>query len=164
MLNDTYVEQSVKAKPGAGYYLKMILAIVLIVVGIPLIALYGAGLFLIAAGIVILIYYAGDARLEYEYTLTNGGVDIAAIYNARRRKEKLQFDLENVTMIVPKDSNRINPQEKYKTYSFLSKAGEGQQIALIMDLKGNKTMVLMEPNEKSMEHIKTFAKNKCYDI
>lgn len=163
MIGDTYVEQSVKAKPGADYYLKMILATVLIVAGIPLTLLF-IGFLMIAFGVIILIYYAGDARYEYEYTLTNGSVDIAAIYNARRRKEKLQFDLENVTMIVPKDSNRINPQEKYKTYSFLSKAGEGQQIALLMDLNGNKTMVLMEPNERSMEHIKTFAKNKCYDI
>lgn len=163
MLNDTYVEQSVKAKPGAGYYLKMFFAVALIMVGIPL-SLIFIGLLLIGFGVIILIYYAGDAKLEYEYTLTNGEVDIAAIYNGRRRKEKLQFDLENVTMIVPKDSNRINPQEKYKTYSFLSKAGEGQQIALIMDLNGDKTMVLMEPNERSMEHIKTFAKNKCYDV
>lgn len=164
MLSDTYVEQSVQAKPGFDYFLKIFISIALIVVGIPLI-IGGLGLFMIAFGIVLLVVFAGDSRVEYEYTLTNGSVDIAAIYNASRRKEKMQFDLGNVTMVVPKDSNRINPQEKFlKKYSFLSKKGEGQQISIILEENGKKILVDMEPNEKSMEHIKMFAKNKCYDL
>ncbi|MDE6435493.1 MAG: hypothetical protein K2L07_14865 [Lachnospiraceae bacterium] len=165
MLNDAYVEQSVKAKPGIGYFWKIFISVALIVFGIPFILFGGLGLLLVAAGIGLFMHFAGDSKMEYEYTLTNGSVEIAAIYNASRRKEILQFDLGNVTMVVPKGSNRINPQEKFvKTYSFVSKTGEGQQVSLILEENGKKKLVTIEPNEKSVEHIKMFAKNKCYDI
>lgn len=165
MLSDAYVEQSVKAKPGIGYFFKIFISFALILMGIPFILVGGLGIIPVAIGIGLFMHFAGDSKMEYEYTLTNGSVEIAAIYNASRRKEILQFDLENVTMVVPKDSNRINPQERFsKTYSFVSKAGEGQQISMVLEENGRKKLVTIEPNEKSMEHIKMFAKNKCYDI
>lgn len=165
MLNDTYVEQTLNAKPGKDYFLKIFAAVLLIIIGIPLLLVGGLGLLIIAAGIALFVYFAGDSKMEYEYTLTNGSVEIAAIYNASRRKEQLQFELENVTMVVPKGSNRINPQEKfYKTCSFVSKSGEGQQISLVIEENGRKMLVTMEPDERSLEHIKMFARNKCYDI
>jgi len=165
MLNDAYVEQSVKAKPGIGYFFKIFISFALILMGIPFILVGGLGIIPVAIGIGLFMHFSGDSKMEYEYTLTNGSVEIAAIYNASRRKEIMQFDLENVTMVVPKDSNRINPQEKFsKTCSFVSKTGEGQQISLVLEENGRKKLVTIEPNEKSMEHIKMFAKNKCYDI
>jgi hypothetical protein len=164
MLNDAYVEQSVKAKPGVVYFFKIFISVLLIVMGLFLIWFGGLGLFVIALGIGLLVHFSGDARVEYEYTLTNGSVEIAAIYNASRRKEKIQFELDNVTMLVPKGSNRISREKFSKTYDFVSKSGEGQQISLVLEESGKKMLVNMEPDERSMNHIKTYAKNKCYDI
>lgn len=165
LLNDAYVEQSVKATPGIGYFGKIFISVALIVFGFPFILLRGLGLLMMVAGIALLMHFAGDAKMEYEYTLTNGNVEIAAIYNASRRKEIMQFNFDNVSLVVPKGSNRINPQEKFaKTYSFVSKTGEGQQVSFVLEENGKKKLVTIEPDEKSLEHIKMYAKNKCYDI
>lgn len=165
MLKDSYVEQAVKAAPGMDYFFKVSIAAALVVAGLPLFFVYFIGFIMMIIGVCLFINFIGDSNMEYEYILTNGNVEIAAIYNASRRKEKLQFDLDNVNMIVPKGSNRINPQEKFaKTYSFVSKSGEGQQISMIVEKNQKKILVTIEPDEKSLAHIKMFAKNKCYDI
>lgn len=100
--------------------------------------------------------------MEYEYTLTNGSVEIAAIYNASRRKEKKHFSLEQVSMVVPKDSPRISNERFVKTYDFTSKRHPEAVIAMVLDEKDKKQLILMEPNEKTMTHIKNYAKNKVY--
>ena len=166
MLNDNYVEQSFRAKPDKLFYIKMFLAIWVTCIGLVML-LYiqpGLGLIITVVGVSLLVYAAGDRCLEYEYILTNDNVDIAAIYNASRRREKMHFCLEQVTMIVPNGSERISHETFKKTRKFLSGFGKEKEIALVVEVNGNKELVLMEANEKTIEHIKNYAKNKCYDI
>lgn len=165
MLKDSYIEQSLRTKPEKVYYVKLILAIWVICIGIFMVLLgLGLGLIITVIGVALFIYALGEGRMEYEYILTNDNVDIAAIYNASRRKEKMHFELEQVTMIVPNGSNRISHETFKKTRNFTSRLGRGQEIALVVEINGHKELVLMEPDEKTLEHIKNYTKNKCYDI
>ena len=166
MLNDNYVEQSFRTKPEKLFYVKMALAVWVTCMGLVML-LYIApqlGLIITVVGICLIVYAAGDRSMEYEYTFTNDHVDIAAIYNASRRKEKMHFDMEQVTMIVPKGSNRISHETFKKTRNFTSGYGREQEIALVVDVNGNKHLIIMEPDERSLEHIKNYTKNKYYDI
>ena len=166
MLSDSYVEMAVKAKPGKDYYLKLTMSILLIAIGIFafLFILGGIGLVISIIGICLFCYFMGEKNLEYDYTLTNGSIEVAAIYNGSKRKELMHFELDQVTMVVPKGSNRISHENFVKLYDFTSKTGEGTAIALVLERDSRKELVLLEPNDKALEHIKTFARHKVYDI
>lgn len=165
MLNDSYVEQAIKAKPGNDFYLKLALAIWIIFMGIPVLCFVGGiGLILSIIGICLFCYFLGFRNLEYEYTLTNGSIEIAAIYNASKRKELMHFEMEQVKMVVPEGSERISNEVFVKTRNYTSKKKDRQAVALVVEINGKNELVLLEPNEKSMEHIKAYAKNKIYDI
>lgn len=76
----------------------------------------------------------------------------------------MSFELDQVTMIVPKDSERISNENFAKKRDYSSRTGKGQVISLVIDLNGRRELVSMEPDEKLLAHIKTFARNKMYDI
>lgn len=165
MLTDTYVEQSIKAKPGSDYYLKLVGCVAIMLLGVPLFLFVGGpGLALILLGIILLTTFMGDSNLEYEYSLTNGSVDIAAIYNASRRKEKFQFNMDDVTMVVPQGSNRIEMEKFVKKYDFTSHSKEAKSVSFVIEKDSKKTLVSLELNDKCMEHVKMYAKNKMYDL
>lgn len=166
MLNDSYIEQSFRAKPEKLFYVKMALSVWVTCIGVLMFLFITPqlGMIIVVVGISLMVYAAGEGRMEYEYTITNGNVDIAAIYNASRRRERMRFELEQVTMVVPKDSNRISHETFKKTRNYTSGYGREQEIALVVEMDGNKELILMEPDEKSLEHIKNYTKNKYYDI
>lgn len=165
MLSDSYYEQAIKAKPGSDFYLKLLLSVLLAVAGCVLVLFVGMiGLVLFLAGIFMFYSFIGNRNLEYEYTLTNGSVEIAAIFNASKRKELMSFELDQVKMIVPVDSNRITAESFAKKRDYSSRTGEGKVISLVVEKNGIKELVSLEPDEKTLEHIKAYAKNKMYDI
>jgi hypothetical protein len=165
MISDSYVEQALKAKPTGSYYGKMLLGVFLILLGAVLVLFTGAiGLLVFIVGIVLCVYFREERNLEYEYILTNGSVQIAAIYNANRRKELLDFELDQVTMIVPKGSKRLETQHFAKKRDFSSRRGQGQVISMVVERNNRQELISMEPNEKTMAHIKTYARNKIYDL
>lgn len=171
MLSDNYMEQAISAKPGKDYYIQLFLCILLAAAGILLFLFIGSpwfigplGLLVFIVGICLFFYCLGNHKLEYEYTLTNGSVEIAAIYNASSRKELMSFELDQVTMIVPKGSPRISTENFAKKRDYSSRTGEGQVISLVIEIDGRKELVSMEPDERLLAHIKTFARNKMYDL
>lgn len=165
MLNDSYVEQALKAKPGNDFYVKLAISIWVIFMGIPVLFFIGGiGIILSIIGICLFVHFLGYRNMEYEYTLTNGSIEIAAIYNASKRKELMHFEMEQVTMVTPEDSDRISHELVVKRHNFTSGNKDRRGIALIVEINGKKELVLMEPSAKSLEHIKGFAKNKIYDI
>lgn len=165
MLNDSYVEQALKARPGNDFYVKLAISIWVIFMGIPVLFFVGGvGIILSIIGICLFVYFLGYRNMEYEYTFTNGNIEVAVIYNASRRKELMHFEMDQVTMVVPEKSERISHENFVKTHNFTSGNKNRAGIAFVVEINGNKELVLIEPNEKSLEHIKGFAKNKMYDI
>lgn len=163
--SDNYVEYAVKAKPTASYYAKLIVAIWIIFLGIPLLLFVGGiGIILSIIGICIFCYFLGLGKLEYEYTLTNGSVEIAAIYNASKRKELYHFEMEQVAMIVPENSNRIEHEHFTKKRNYTSGSKNREAITMVVDINGAKEAVSLELNDKCMEHIRLYGKNKIYDL
>lgn len=165
MINDSYVEQAVKGKTENSFYLRLALSIWITFMGIPVLFFKGGvGLILSIIGICLFCHFFGYRNLEYEYTLTNGSIEIAVIYNASKRKELMHFEMDQVAMVVPKDSQRIEHESFAKTHDFTSKNPEYACISMVVEINGKKELVTIEPNEKSLAHIKNFAKLKLYDI
>ncbi len=163
--NDNYVEYAIKAKPTASFYVKLVIAIWVFFLGIPLLLFVGGiGMIVSIIGICLFCYFLGFGKVEYEYTFTNGSVEIAAIYNASKRKELMHFEMEQVAMIVPENSNRIEHEVFAKKRNYTSGNKERNTVTMVVELNGHKEAVSMELNDKCMEHIRVYAKNKIYDL
>lgn len=164
MIGNSFYEMAVKSKAGVDYYFKMLLGIIITVLGclaFPLIG--GISLVFVVIGICIIGYIAQDKNVEYEYTFTDGSVEIAAVYNGSKRKELFSFEMDNVCMIVPKDSLRLDNEKFAKKRDYSSKKKDAQVICMVLERDKEKQLIVLEPNEKALAHIKQYARNKMYD-
>ena len=141
-----------------------LLGIVITAIGILAFPLIGAVALVIAViGICIIVSFAQDKNVEYEYTFTDGSVEIAAVYNASKRKEIFSFEMNNVAMIVPFGSKRIENERFSKKRDYSSKKKNDKIYCFVIESDKEKQLVLLEPDEKAMTHIKTFGRNKMYN-
>ncbi len=164
MFDNSFYEMAVKARTMKDYYLKMFLGVVITVLGVLAFPLIGAIALIIAViGLFIIVTYAQDKNVEYEYTFTDSSIEIAAIINASKRKEIFEFDMEQVTMIVPLGSKRIENErfEKKRDYSSIKR--EDQVYCFVVENDKQKQLVMLEPDEKALKHIKTYGRNKMYN-
>ncbi len=163
MINNSFCEMAIKSKVTADYYLKIIGCILLTLVGfVSMLFIGGLSLLLVVGGIYLLTIVIPEKDIEYEYTLTDGSIEIAAIYNASRRKELFAFDLEKVSMIVPKNSLRISNESFIKKRDYSSKTDNENILSFVVETDKGKQLVVLEPNEVAMDHIKMHARNKIY--
>ncbi len=164
MFDSSFYEMAVKSKATGDYYLKMLLGIVITAIGVLAFPLIGAVALVIAViGICIIVSFAQDKNVEYEYTFTDGSVEIAAVYNASKRKEIFSFEMNNVAMIVPFGSKRIENERFSKKRDYSSKKRNDKIYCFVIESDKEKQLVLLEPDEKAMTHIKTYGRNKMYN-
>lgn len=165
MYNDSFIEQSFKARPMISFYLKMFISIVLILTGGVFLFFIDLliGFVLTVAGICLLCFYFGERKVEYEYTLTNGSIEVAAIFNATKRKELCCIDLSKATLIIPSSSQRAQTQDASKKYRYVSGKKDANTILIYAD-DNKKACYELEPDEKSFAHIKNYARNKMSDF
>lgn len=165
-MNDAFYEQLVtrKSKP-----LDLLIRI-LIVVFIALVAIVGM-LFLgfLAFFIAVLLamgaYYFIFPRLnvEYEYTLLNYDIDVAAIYSKEKRKNITSFDIRQAEIIAPKGSPRLNSYHPAKTQDFSSGEADAKVYAVIIPLEQGVNCILLEPDRTMLEHMKSWTGMKLYE-
>jgi hypothetical protein len=64
--------------------------------------------FVFLAGSALLLWFGKDyLRVEYEYSFTNGVVDIAQVINNRRRKELASFKTKDAEIVAPIDDPKL---------------------------------------------------------
>lgn len=164
MLNDSYIEYAVQSKPEKNFYLGELAGVICILLGFFLLMFDLVGIGVILIGIFLIGFFAGTRHVEYEYIITNGNVEISAIYGASRRTVKKQFDAANIKMLVPGDSNRITAEKFEKKYNFTSKKKDRPSVAAVIERDEKKELVLMELNDKCIDHMKTYIRHKVYDL
>jgi hypothetical protein len=138
--------------------------ILCIVLGVVALLFDLVGILLIAGGIVLIVFFSKEKSVEYEYTITNGSVEVSAIYAASRRTLKKQFDASQISYICPSDSNRISGEKFAKQYNYTSKQADAKSVAVIIENNDKKELVLLELNERCIEHMKRFLHHKVYDL
>lgn len=165
MYGNSFYEMAIKSKPMTDYYLKVALGFMVILAGILLFPfISGISFLIVVVGVWILYAFGKDCRVEYEYTFTDNEVEIAAVLNAMKRKELFSFGMDKVTMIVPKNSQRIENEQIKKIRDYSSKREDAEVICMVLDTGNGKQMVILEPDERALAHIKTYAKNKMHDL
>ena len=158
--NDSFIEQLVKVKLGGvritaillTYFFGTAASAVLfwasIMIGFPAVGV------LAVFGVMFVSWRsAGQFRVEYEYAVTNGEVDIDKIINERKRQRVLSFkcsDLENLT----KYTKGENVPDSIKTRIFACTPDENSYSLTVRTKNGSAAYVVMSPDERVLEAIK----------
>lgn len=165
-MNDAFYEQLVTRKTKPMDIILRILIIVFIaavaVLGTPFIGFLA---FFIAVVLAMLVYYFVFPRfnVEYEYTLLNYDIDVAAIFSKEKRKNITSFDIRQAEIIAPVGSPRLNSYHPGKTHDFSSGSGNAKVYAIMIPLESNTTCFLLELDETMKEHMKSWTGMKFYE-
>lgn len=89
-------------------------------------------------------------RVEYEYSLTNGIMDISQVINNRRRKEALSFRMRDVEIIAPLDDPKLHSYEQRPNVKKIKAVLNSENPVYFLFVKKNEQyyLVYMEPSEE----------------
>ncbi len=127
---------------------------------------YSMFLALIVVGVIIGLWYLTRFySIEYEYSLTNGCLDIDKIYARSTRKQYITLNmktLEEMALITTAGAKeKVYAIPRGKVYNCSSNANPyGTYYAIFNTKKQGKICLLFEPNDKMMEGIRLFARGK----
>lgn len=165
---DTFIEKLVTKKKGlkdtmitVGVFLGAIILIMLSL-SIKVISQLGLGVFL-AAGFIYLGYRLIQARnVEFEYIVTNGELDIDRIVAQRKRKRVFSASCKEFEILSPVKSNSFSQSVqgiKNRIDATSSIDSPGAYFATL-NYKGEKTVVIFEPDERMLNNFKIFIPRK----
>ncbi len=163
-MNDSYVEYAVKSKPEANFYIGVLSGLLCIALGVFLLLFDLVGIAVVMIGIFLVCFFFRMRKVEYEYIITNGNVEISAIYAASTRKVKKQFDATLIKYICPGDSKRLDGEKFEKRYDYTSKKKDVSSVAAVVERDEKTELVLMELNDKCIDHMKSYIRHKVYEL
>jgi len=156
-MGDIYKEQIVKKNPTTKDTMKkvgLVAAVVLVFfVAVSVIPNF-AFVVAIAAGFGAYLLMS-RLNVEYEYILTNGELDIDAIYNKTRRKRMFSGVLKDIELMAPANERTYEREfsTATETKDYSTGSGEKGVFAILASYKGKKQKILIEPNELMMNAI-----------
>lgn len=159
MINDIFNEQLIKKERTGTDVMKSVaiwsaagvIAVALILflpmVGpmIALLALWGAYIL------------NGRLKQEFEYSFTNGEMDIDVIYNQSKRKRLLTIDCKKILAMEKVKSKEHVAKDIAKVLDYSSGVMNENLYALTYQIDGQKTRIYIEPNEQILKGIHSFA-------
>ncbi len=163
-MGDYFKEQIVKKQNSKSeniknffiYFIGAFVGLIAIVV-IPLIGIFVAG----AIGFGIYFFYTRQNQ-EFEYVITNNNFDIDVIYNRSKRKQVLSLDIKEIQLMtyVTNKGKENEFRNITKTLDFSSGVINENTMHFITTIKGEKTIVIIEPNENILDGIKIYLHSR----
>ena len=97
-------------------------------------------------------------NLEFEYTVTNGDIDIDVIMSQRSRKRLASFSVKDLHMMAPIEQL---DDETFENVIDASAHDSRYDVYFISaTIKGIKTKILVNPSKKMLDILKTFRPEK----
>ncbi len=167
---DTFIEKIVTKKKGpVDYFITfgLILAAVILTMlsfSIQILQQLGISL-LIAAAIIYLVYRLINARnIEYEYIVTNGDLDIDKIISRRKRKRIFSASCKEFEILAKVSSNSFSQsvQSIKNRIDATSNINSPDAYFATLAYKGEKTVVIFEPDERMLNNFKIFIPRKMF--
>lgn len=173
---DTFVEYMVKKKKGTKEILKIFLSVtgaILLSIIIGFLVTITNKIFFIAwFAVVVAVWYGvyviiSRQNIEYEYSFTNGELDVDSIYSKRRRVHLLTLRVREFDICAPAFDERfrdayINAGDIKKLYQTASSIESDRLYFADFLLNGDKVRLLFEPSDKMIEAIKRFNVRNVY--
>lgn len=167
---DTFMEKLVTKKKGikdqfitAGIILGAMI-LVMVILSIPVIAQLGIGFFF-AAGIIYLGYRLITSRnVEFEYIVTNGDLDIDKITARRNRKRIFSASCKEFEILSRVKSNSFSQsvQSIKNRIDATSSIDSPDAFFATLSYKGEKTLLIFEPDERMLNNFKIFIPRKIF--
>lgn len=167
---DTFIEKLViKRKTfsdnliSAGIILATLM-LVMLSLTIQILQQLGVGL-LFAAGFAYLGFRLITSRnVEYEYIVTNGDLDIDKIISKRKRKRIFSASCKEFEIVSPVKSNSFSQsvQSIKNRIDASSSIDSPQAYFITLNYKGEKTVVIFEPDERMLKNFKIFIPRKVF--
>jgi hypothetical protein len=166
-MGDVFREQIVKRKSGARETaIKAGLIFVVVLIGAASSMVLGEFFVIITAAAGFGAYYLMSfLNLEYEYSFTNGELDIDVIYSKQRRKRLMSVNVKDIELMAHIDDNAhqhtFSHAQQVKDVSSGTPGPDTYVFA--MPLGGKRTKVIFEPNEKMLAAIaKSMNRSKLH--
>jgi hypothetical protein len=138
--------------------------LILVSLSIPLLNQLGVSL-LLAAGLAYLTYRFISARnIEYEYIVTNGDLDIDKIISKRKRKRIFSASCKEFEILAKVSSNSFSQsvQSIKNRIDATSSINSPDAYFATLSYKGEKTLVIFEPDERMLNNFKVFISRKIF--
>lgn len=163
---DKYNERLVKGKPSGKDYLLIAISVLVILFGLFVIVTISisTGILVLAIGIFAISMTVGNLSVEFEYTLTNGDIDIAKIISMKKRKALGEVKLGDIICMDIADSNKVthdikeNPNVVIRNYT--ANDPDGTYYAVYTSENGKEVISLFDFDEKCVSHMKFYLKTK----
>lgn len=166
-MNGLYTEQYVKQiltptkklAKGAIIVLDILLFMSGIFLGSGILSILGVG------GAVALYFVLPMFSVDYEYVFVDGQIDFDRITNGEKRKHMFRTDLDNVEIMAPEKSHRMDSyrnQVGLKIRDYSSGDPNAVRYALFVNKGPEKSYVIFEPSEKMIDFSKQKAPRKVF--
>jgi hypothetical protein len=136
--------------------------VIFISINIPIIAQMNMGLFL-TAGLIYLAYrFITSRNIEFEYVVTNGELDIDKIISKRKRKRIFSASCKEFEILAKVKSSSFshNVQTIKNRIDASSSLDSPDAYFATLSYKGEKTVVIFEPDERMLNNFKIFIPRK----
>lgn len=166
---DIFVEKLVARKKGLR---ESILSAIIITISVFIATT--ATLILGPRGIVVLLiiglifgnwYIISAFNVEYEYSVTNGEIDIDKIVNKRKRKKMYTADCKDIEIMAKLTSKRYNESIATvpKKIVAVSSMKSPDVYFAMLNIQGKRALIYFEPNEKMIKTIKSIVPGKVFN-
>ncbi len=165
---DTFMEKIVVKKKTmtdhlitAGIIIASVL-LIMVSLSIPLLVQLGMSL-VVAVGIAYIGYRLITSRnVEYEYIVTNGELDIDKIISKRKRKRIFSANCKEFDIVSPVKSNSFSQsvQSIKSRIDASSSMDSPDAYFLTLNYKGERTLVIFEPDERMLKNFKFYIPRK----
>ncbi|MBU3190043.1 DUF6106 family protein [Clostridium bowmanii] len=99
-------------------------------------------------------FYKGKLFVEYEYQFTNGEIDIEKIFEMKKRKKFISFNIKEVTLLAPEGSAAVKDYSNKPSLIVKGYPNTSKEIVYVaMVTEGNNKMQLsFVPNQKFLDY------------
>ena len=136
--------------------------VVLVVFNVPQLSSYGL---LLTAGIVYVTFrFITSRNIEYEYSVTNGDLDIDTIISQRKRKRIFSASCKDFDIVARRKSDKYSGDvmKIAKRIEAISSLDSEDVFFAVLNYKGEKTIVFFKPDERILNSFTTFIPRKVF--
>lgn len=166
---DIFIEKLVtRKKTSRDYLIRVGIILAAIILSIAALTFLGGFGPIVIAGMIYGAYlFLTGTNVEFEYSVTNGDIDIDRITAQRKRKRVFSSHCKEFDMVArasdPKHQREVQNVNIKNRIEAVSSMDSPDVYFITLNYKGNRTIVFFEPSEKMLNAFKTFIPRKVFE-
>ncbi|MBQ1598995.1 MAG: hypothetical protein IIT72_01060 [Lachnospiraceae bacterium] len=161
-LQDLHVENFVSRKPSTVSKVLKIVMIVLAVITFVLGLVVPYLLIMPLLFAALAWYYQMNSQIDFDYSYTNGVIEIAKVMNKSRRKQMLSVEMKDVVVVAVSKSDPVRAYvgRRMKTYDCTAHEEGVKYYCMIFknpDHSNQEEKLLFQPDEEFLDAMRTVA-------